>query len=92
MKKLLPILLILLTFFILDEATAQCSMCRASIESNIKEGNSIGSGINAGILYLMSIPYMILMTIGFFWYKSTPAGGERIEKFTAVFKSKLSRS
>ncbi len=35
-------------------------MCRANAESNIRNGeNEIGRGLNNGILYLMSIPYVL---------------------------------
>lgn len=93
MRKVLPALVILLILFsFINDANAQCAMCRASIEANLKDGGSTGSGINAGILYLMSIPYLIFMTIGFFWYKSTPTGKEKIAKFTAQFRRKFANS
>ncbi|MEY5041115.1 MAG: hypothetical protein RLZZ414_657 [Bacteroidota bacterium] len=39
---------------------AQCAMCKAQIESS--EGE-VGNGINGGILFLMIIPYALLITI-----------------------------
>lgn len=43
-----------------EPSDAQCSMCKATVESNIKNNNSfIGKGLNTGILYLMSIPYLL---------------------------------
>ena len=58
-----------LLFFSLD-AEAQCAMCKASIESSVKEGEaSVGAGINNGILYIMGIPYILIAVAGFFIYK-----------------------
>lgn len=73
MKRLLlfSVFLAVVLLVIPMDGEAQCAMCRASVESNIKEGNGVGAGLNAGILYLMSIPYIILSVIGYFWYKSS---------------------
>lgn len=48
---------------------AQCSMCQATIESNLKEGGHAGSGLNSGIMYLLAAPYLLVLGIGFLWYK-----------------------
>lgn len=42
---------------------AQCAMCKASVESSQGQKNSVAAGINKGILYLMGIPYLLLMFI-----------------------------
>lgn len=39
---------------------AQCSMCKATVTNNTG-GLNMGTGINDGIVYLMLIPYIILM-------------------------------
>jgi hypothetical protein len=50
---------------------AQCAMCRATVESNIENGGkTVGRGLNDGILYLMSIPYIVLGGIGYMVYKN----------------------
>ncbi len=41
-------------------AQAQCSMCKATVTNNTG-GLNMGAGINDGIVYLMIIPYIILM-------------------------------
>ena len=41
--------------------SAQCSMCRAVVESDI---SGKGSGINNGIVYLMAFPYVLVALIG----------------------------
>jgi hypothetical protein len=48
---------------------AQCAMCKTSVESDLKTGGSIGKGLNTGILYLMTIPYIILILGAYFFFK-----------------------
>jgi hypothetical protein len=49
-----------LLFDLAASAEAQCAMCRANAESNLKSGKStVGRGLNTGILYLMSVPYLL---------------------------------
>ncbi len=42
---------------------AQCAMCKAAVESSANGPNSVAAGINKGILYLMAVPYLLLMFI-----------------------------
>lgn len=52
--------------------SAQCAMCRAQLENNVSNGNvGIAAGINMGILYLLSMPYLIVLILGYFWYKTS---------------------
>ena len=44
-------------------------MCKAVVETNLESGGSIGAGLNDGILYLMAMPYLSALIIGFFWYR-----------------------
>lgn len=55
---------VFLIFLILsaDIAFAQCSMCRAVLNSS--EAQETAKGINNGILFLMSIPYLLLVFVG----------------------------
>ena len=46
----------------LDMSWAQCSMCRAVLES--EQGQQTAKGINDGILYLMAIPYVLVGIVG----------------------------
>ena len=48
---------------------AQCSMCKAVVESNAQTGDNIVEGLNSAILYLMGIPYALIAFLGFMWYK-----------------------
>ncbi|HRK27047.1 MAG TPA: hypothetical protein PK239_07120 [Chitinophagales bacterium] len=53
-----------------DWAIAQCPMCKAAAESNLKEGGKHALGLNAGILYLFAAPYLIVATLGFIWWRN----------------------
>lgn len=65
MKKYL--FLILLFLLVVIDTQAQCAMCKSVVESNLESGDTIGSGLNDGILYLMAMPYISLGLIAFFW-------------------------
>lgn len=56
-------------FIIHANSYAQCAMCRSTVQSNLDNGGSIGKELNTGILYLMAIPYLIIMTGGYFFFK-----------------------
>lgn len=56
-RKLLSLVLL---FLVSDFVTAQCSMCRAVVETDI---SGKGSGINNGIVYLMAFPYALVAII-----------------------------
>jgi hypothetical protein len=47
---------------------SQCAMCKQSAESSLKEGNNDAKGLNAGIMYLLMIPYLLVGGIGYYWY------------------------
>ena len=51
----------------MDSANAQCSMCRAVLES--EEGQQTAKGINNGIIYLMAIPYILVALVSWRIYK-----------------------
>ncbi len=56
--------------FVADASMAQCSMCKAVLESNLESGeSSLGNGVNDGITYLIIFPYLLIGTIGFFMYR-----------------------
>lgn len=51
---------------------AQCAMCRVTIENNVSNGDlSRGAGLNMGILYLFTIPYVLIAVVWFFWRKNS---------------------
>lgn len=45
-------------------------MCRMSVESNYKNGGSAGKGLNMGILYMLAMPYLLVGTIGYLWWRN----------------------
>ena len=61
-RKYLVLFFVLFLGLSLDMGWAQCSMCRAVLES--EEGQQTAKGINDGILYLMAIPYVIVGIVG----------------------------
>ena len=64
-NKFLLSFLILLAFQ--TKLRAQCAMCKAVVEANLKEGGSAGAGLNDGILYLMAMPYCAIILFGIFY-------------------------
>ncbi len=72
MKKILKgaILIIALSFIQNIETQAQCPMCKTGLESNLKNGGSMGRGINIGILMLFSMPYLLVGGIAYVWVKN----------------------
>ncbi len=60
---------------------AQCAMCRGVVESTVSNGRSIvASDLNIGILYLLVIPYLIVASIGYLWYRNSKVEhGRRLE-------------
>ena len=59
MKKLILLIALMISFTLITEVNAQCSMCRQAAESGIKKGEMQGRGLNKGILFLMAIPYVL---------------------------------
>ena len=66
--KIRKILIIALLMLLPVVAEAQCSMCRAVLESEADQ--STAEGINNGIMYLMVFPYILIGGIGYYIYRS----------------------
>lgn len=61
------------------ECTAQCAMCRSTLENNLSNGNpGIAAGINTGILYLLAMPYLAVLILGYLWYKTSKHGQKKL--------------
>lgn len=73
MKKLfLGLLLSLLTLVALSPAQAQCVMCKSQVEAARAERDDFDpAGLNRGIVYMMTVPYILMGAVGFFWYRRT---------------------
>ncbi len=68
MKKSVSFILILFFVAALSfEAAAQCSICT---KTAMQLGTKPAQGLNAGILYLMAIPYLAVGIVGYRWWKS----------------------
>ena len=53
-------------------ASAQCPMCKSAVESSLKDKeNTKGRGLNNGILYLLSLPYLVAGTMGVIWFRNS---------------------
>jgi hypothetical protein len=70
-KSIFCYLMLAMCFLYNTSVTAQCAMCKYPLENDLANGNSntMASGLNTGILYLMAIPYIILMLGGYFFFK-----------------------
>ena len=78
--KLKNIILIFLITIVSNYTSAQCAMCKAAVESNIATGGVKGAGLNDGILYLMSIPYilMLIFAIAFYYNKKNTNASRKV--------------
>lgn len=64
-NRLSRIFFFLAAFFALSFVShAQCAMCKEAAESSMKnDPDSIARNLNSGILYLMAVPYLMIMFI-----------------------------
>lgn len=84
MKKAI-LLVLTLCFLASGSVVAQCAMCRTQLENNVSNGSpGIAAGINTGILYLLVMPYLAIMVLGYFWYKSSRKNGGEFNKGVAA--------
>jgi len=56
--------LLIAALFLSPDLSAQCAMCKANAEA------SNASGFNTGILYMLSLPYVMIGTIGYIWWRN----------------------
>lgn len=89
MHKRFAYMLVFLLFVSNVDAVAQCAMCRTTIESSISSGRTnIATGLNTGILYLLSAPYLLVAAIAYLWFVQSKK--EQKEKiFQLKIKSKV---
>lgn len=58
------ILLGVFLFAMAQNAAAQCAMCKQAAETSLKsDPNSMARSLNTGIIYLMIVPYLMIMFI-----------------------------
>lgn len=64
------------------DAFSQCSMCSAVVESSQKTGSEFAEGLNAGILYLMGVPYALIVVLGVLLFRNmnrNNAGSDQLQ-------------
>jgi hypothetical protein len=69
MKNLVVFFIVMFLFLNID-LVAQCPMCKMAAESNLKNGGTAGKGLNAGILYMLRTPYLLVGGLAFWWFKN----------------------
>ena len=70
----------------LTEVSAQCAMCRATLENNVSNGNpGIALGINFGIMYLFFAPYLAVGVIAYLWYRTSKSNARKESRKSAAF-------
>lgn len=47
----------------------QCSMCKLIAEQSYQSGSGIGTGLNNGIMYIMGIPYVLILVVGYLLFR-----------------------
>ena len=70
MRNYKKYIMVFVFFLLAVGIIAQCPMCRAAAETNLAQGGTEGKGLNKGILYMLSLPYLLIGTIGFIWWKN----------------------
>lgn len=64
MSRFLYIVFTLIIFTQTNELFSQgCSQCKMIPQSNMNTGGSIAANLNPAILYLMAVPYVILVIL-----------------------------
>jgi hypothetical protein len=55
-----------------SQVFAQCVMCKSQVEAARAERDDYDvAGLNKGIVYMMTVPYILMGAIGYFWYRRT---------------------
>ncbi len=67
---------LLFTCFFLLEGSAQCAMCRASLQNEANK--AAAEGVNDGIVYLMAIPYILVAGVFYAVYRLKQKKKEKI--------------
>lgn len=80
MRKKQTVVFLVTLLLSIQQVAAQCVMCTATVESNNQMGGSVGSGLNAGIGYLMIFPYLLLSLLGFIWYRNNKKRKQQEQK------------
>lgn len=73
-------------------ASAQCAMCRGTVESTVSNGRSVvASDLNFGIIYLLAIPYLMVGVVAFVWYRNSRKEYAKRLEITSRVRGAMSR-
>jgi hypothetical protein len=79
-KNIFLVIVFSLLFILANDIVAQCPMCKMAADSNMKAGGTAGIGLNRGILYILSIPYLLVAGIAYYWWRNRRAAGDESNK------------
>lgn len=77
-KILLISALLLVAFLLPSDVLGQCAMCKGAAEANLRQGGGDPVGLNNGILYMLSIPYLLVGVIGYWWWRNRQPEREQV--------------
>lgn len=81
--SILAIAILILAMGLLPmEISAQCAMCKGAAEANLRQGGGDPVGLNNGILYMLSIPYLLVGCIGYWWWRNRKQEKEQVADMT----------
>ncbi len=70
----IALIIVALVVFSSVDADAQCAMCRRIVESNVSDSaGAVARNMNPAILYLMSLPYIVLGGLAYLFYRNMKA-------------------
>lgn len=80
--KYIAFALVILLVLAAEPLAAQCAMCKASAETNLKAGGGDPQGLNAGILYMLMLPYLLVGSIGYWWWRNRKSETVQVTELT----------
>jgi hypothetical protein len=81
-KTLIMVFTLALICFGAMDAAAQCAMCKGAAEMSLKQGGGDPQGLNNGILYMLSMPYLLVGGIGYWWWRNRRKEQEQVVDFS----------
>ena len=71
MKKAHKIVFSLIILLFPLWSAAQCSVCTAGAASTARTNGGYGAGINAGILYLLGVTYLVFAVFAVYFFRNS---------------------
>ncbi len=62
------------------DVNSQCSMCQATAETSRDAGSTNSDGINKGVMYLFFTPYLLIGTVGYFWWRAKKKANKNLSE------------